>query len=64
MSCVAAASIGISCRLFHGNSGQIAVLVIGNASQDISNPGLRIKVMELGGLDQGVHDGGSLPAAV
>lgn len=38
--------------------------MIGNASEDIGEPGLRIDIVELRGLDQGVDDGGTLAAAV
>lgn len=38
--------------------------MIGDANEDIGKPGLRIDVVELGGLDQGVDDGGALAAAV
>jgi hypothetical protein len=34
----------------------------GNAGKDVSEPGLRIDIIELGGADQGIHDGGALPA--
>ena len=36
----------------------------GDAREDISEPGLRIDVVELGGDDEGVHHRGSLTAAV
>ena len=35
-----------------------------DATKDIGEPGLRINVVETGGLDQRVHDGGAIPAAV
>ena len=36
--------------------------MIGQSRQDIDEPGLRVDVIELGGLDEGV-DGGGAPAA-
>jgi hypothetical protein len=38
--------------------------VIGDAVQNVSKPCLRIDAIELRGLNQGVHDGGSLSAAI
>ena len=38
--------------------------VLGDARQDIGQPGLRIDVVHLGGDDQAVHGGGPLTAAV
>ena len=38
--------------------------MIGDASEDIGEPSLRIDIVELGGLDQGVDDGGALTAAI
>lgn len=38
--------------------------MISDACEDIGEPGLRIDIIELGGLDQRVDDGGTLPAAV
>ena len=36
----------------------------GNAGKDVSEPGLRIDVVELRGADQRIHDGSALPAAI
>ena len=38
--------------------------MIGDAGEDIGEPGLRIDIVELRGLDQGVDDRTALPAAV
>ena len=38
--------------------------MLGDASQDIGQPGLRIDVIHLGGDDQAVEGGGPLAAAV
>jgi hypothetical protein len=38
--------------------------VIVDAGEDIGEPGLRIDVVQLRGLDQRVHHGGTLAAAV
>ena len=38
--------------------------VIGDAGEDVGEPGLRVDVVELGGDDQGVHEGGALTAAI
>ena len=38
--------------------------VIIDPAEDIGEPGLRIDVVELGGLDQGEHRGGPFPAAI
>ena len=38
--------------------------MLGDAGEDVSEPSLRIDVVELGGADQTVHDGGALTAAV
>jgi len=38
--------------------------VIGDAGEDICEPCLRIDIVELRGLDQGVDDGSALPAAI
>ena len=38
--------------------------MIGDAGEDIGEPGLRIDIVELGGLDQGVDDSSTLPAAI
>ena len=38
--------------------------MIGDACEDISKPCLRIDVAQLRGLDQGVDDGGALPATI
>lgn len=38
--------------------------MIGDAGEDIGEPGLRIDIVELGGLDEGVDDGGALAAAI
>jgi hypothetical protein len=35
--------------------------MIGDAGQDVGQPGLRIDVVELGGDDQAVHEGRALP---
>jgi hypothetical protein len=43
---------------------QPADRVIGDAGEHIGEPGLRVDVVELGGLDQRVEDGGALPAAI
>ena len=37
---------------------------VGDAGEDVGEPGLRIDVVELGGDDQRVHEGGALGAAV
>lgn len=36
----------------------------GDAGEDVGEPGLRVDIVEAGGLDQGVEDGGALTAAV
>lgn len=38
--------------------------VIGDASEDVSEPSLRVDVVELGGLDQRVDDGSALATAI
>ena len=38
--------------------------VLGDAGEDVGEPGLRIDVVHLGGDDQAVHDGGALAAAI
>jgi hypothetical protein len=38
--------------------------VIGDAGEDIGEPSLRIDIVELHGLDQGVDDGSALTAAI
>ena len=38
--------------------------VLGDAGEDIGEPGLRIDVVHLGGDDQAVHQGGALAAAI
>ena len=38
--------------------------VRGDAGEDVGEPGLRIDIVELGGLDQRVDDRGALPTAV
>lgn len=38
--------------------------VVGDAGQDIGEPGLRIDIVELGGDDQALHEGSPLPATV
>jgi len=43
---------------------QVGDLVIGDASQHVGEPGLRIDVVELGGVDERQHDGGALAATV
>ena len=37
---------------------------IGDTGQDVSKPGARINVVQLGSLDQAVHGGSALPALV
>ena len=58
-------SFRLGCRL--GVPGQQLVdavdLVVGDAFEDLGEPGLRIDVVEPGGLDQGVGDGGGPAAA-
>jgi hypothetical protein len=39
-------------------------VVIIDARQDIDKPGLRIDIVELGGLDQREHDGSALAATI
>jgi hypothetical protein len=36
--------------------------VIGDAAEDVGEPGLRVDCVELGGLDEGVGDGCGLTA--
>src|SRR5437762_611299 len=38
--------------------------MIGDATQDVCEPGLRVDAVELGGGDQGVHCGSALAAAI
>ena len=38
--------------------------MIGDAGEDIGEPGLRVDVVQSRGLDQGVEDGGALTTAV
>jgi len=38
--------------------------MVGNAGKDISEPRLRVDLVELGGSDEAVHDGGALTAPV
>jgi hypothetical protein len=38
--------------------------VIGDAGEDVGEPGLRVDAVELGGADQRVHHGGTLAAPV
>ena len=38
--------------------------MIGDAREDVGEPGLRIDIVELRGLDQRVDDGRALPAAI
>jgi hypothetical protein len=38
--------------------------MIGDVSEDVSEPGLRVHVVELGGLDQSVDDGSALATAI
>ena len=38
--------------------------MVGDAGEDIGQPGLRIDVVELGGHDQAVQEGGALTASV
>lgn len=38
--------------------------MIGDAGEDIGEPGLRIDIAQPGGLDEGVEDGGALTASV
>jgi len=38
--------------------------VLGDAGQRIGQPGLRIDIIHLGGLDQRRHDGGAIGAAL
>lgn len=37
---------------------------IGDAGDDVGEPGLRVDVVQLCGADQGIHEGGALPAAL
>ena len=37
---------------------------VGDAGDDVGEPGLRVDVVELGGADQRVHGGGALSAAL
>jgi len=39
-------------------------LVLGDAAEEVGEPGLGVNVVELGGFDQGVGDGGGLAAAL
>jgi hypothetical protein len=39
-------------------------LVVSDPGQDIAEPGLRIHVIEPGGFDQGVGDGGGMSSAL
>ena len=39
-------------------------LVVSEAAEDIREPGLRVDVVELGGLDQGVGDGCGIAATL
>ena len=38
--------------------------MLGDAGQDIGQPGLRVDIVHFGGDDQAVHRRGALPAAV
>ena len=60
--CQAASDVccGVQC---HGRSSGTG-RVIGDARQHVSEPSLRIDVVELRGLDQRVKDGGTLAAAI
>ncbi len=42
---------------------QLCDLVVGDAAKNVSEPGLRIDVVELGGFDQGIGDGGGFTAS-
>jgi hypothetical protein len=37
---------------------------VGDAGEDVGEAGLRVNVIELGGLDERVHEGGSLCPAL
>jgi len=43
---------------------QTVLRVSGDAGEDVSQPGLRVDVVELGRHDEGDHDGGTLGATV
>gem|GEM_PF-6841071 len=44
--------------------GEIVDLVIGDTRQHVSEPGLRIDIVELGGLNQCQHDRSAFAAAI
>ena len=44
--------------------GDAVDVVVGDAGQDIAEPGFGIETVELGGFDQGVDGGGTFAAAV
>ena len=46
------------------SSSSLLSRMIGDAGEHVGEPGLRIDVVEPCGLDQGVHDGGTLAAAI
>jgi hypothetical protein len=43
---------------------QLASRVVGQAGEDVGEPGLRVDAVELRGLDQGVHGGRAFAAAI
>jgi hypothetical protein len=44
--------------------GKVPGRVIGDAGEDVGEPGLRVDAVELGGADQGVHHRRALAASV
>jgi hypothetical protein len=44
--------------------GDLAGWMIGQPGQDVSEPGLRIDVVHLAGLDEGIDGGGAVTAGI